>query len=278
MSAPDVIDLFAGPGGWDEGVRPLGLRPLGFEKNPDACATAMAAGHARVQADIASLNPLDYAGATGLIASPPCQGWSLAGKGKGRQDAVALLARLALVHSAADVDQAIADLHRDMTDDRSLLVLEPLRWALHLRPAWLAWEQVPTVLPIWADCARILREHGYTTQTAVLSAEQYGVPQTRKRAVLIARDAATSAELGPVEMPRPTHSRFYPRSPERMDPGMPSWVSMKAALNWGLSDRPAPTITAGGTGSGGGPEPIAHLDRYTGRPGWRSRQEGPERT
>lgn len=34
-----AVDLFAGAGGWDEGIRPLGIQPLGVELDPDACAT-----------------------------------------------------------------------------------------------------------------------------------------------------------------------------------------------------------------------------------------------
>jgi DNA (cytosine-5)-methyltransferase 1 len=38
----EVIDLFAGAGGWDEGLRRLGLRSLGVETDRWACATARA--------------------------------------------------------------------------------------------------------------------------------------------------------------------------------------------------------------------------------------------
>jgi hypothetical protein len=32
VSRPTLdVDLFAGPGGWDEGVAPLGMRPVEFE-------------------------------------------------------------------------------------------------------------------------------------------------------------------------------------------------------------------------------------------------------
>lgn len=42
---------------------------------------------------------------------------------------------------------------------------------------------------------------------------------------------------------------------------------MREAGHYGMSDRPAPTITGGGTETGGA-EPIAHLDRYTNREDW----------
>lgn len=271
-----TIDLFAGPGGWDTGAAALGLRPLGIEWDDAAVQTAQAAGHLRYQADISELDPLMFHGATGLIASPPCQGFSMAGKGKGRRDSVEMLDRLTRhVRTAADLDMVIRSLHDDMTDDRSLLVLEPLRWALALTPSWLAWEQVPAVLPIWDACATILRRIGYTVATGNLQAEQYGVPQTRKRAILVARAPWFTAQHGPAALPTPTHSRYHSRTPHRIDSGVLPWVSMAEALSWGLADRPAPTVTGGGTETGGA-EPIAHLSRYVGREGWvQRRNSGP---
>jgi len=238
----DVIDLFAGPGGWDEGARPLGIEPLGIEWDEAACATGRAAGHRRVQADVAALDPLAVAAehmagpVQGLIASPPCQGFSTAGSGRGRADSVLMLEALAHTHTLAELDAAIRWLHQHMTDDKSLLALEPLRWALALTPRWLAWEQVPAVLPLWEACAVILREHGYSVEVRKMHAEQYGVPQTRQRAILVAR----AWWLAEVAMPVPTHSRYYPRTPAKLDPGLLPWVSMAEALSgagWSDGDR-----------------------------------------
>jgi DNA (cytosine-5)-methyltransferase 1 len=127
----------------------------------------------------------------------------------------------------------------------------------------VALEQVPTVLPVWEACAEVMREWGYEVKVEILNAEQYGVPQTRKRAILVARRG------GPVHMPKPTHSRYYSRTPEKLDPGVKKWVSMAEALGWrGLTSRPSPTITGGGTEAGGA-EPIAKFhERYTGIPEW----------
>ena len=47
-----ILDLFAGPGGWDEGAAMIGLTDtVGVELDKWACATAEAAGHARIQSD-----------------------------------------------------------------------------------------------------------------------------------------------------------------------------------------------------------------------------------
>ena len=229
-----VIDSFAGPGGWDQGLKMLGYtgRVVGIEWDTDACQTGIAAGHERVQLDVREARALfNGETITGTIASPPCQGFSLAGKGRGRADAALVLEALEHVTDLPDLDNAIADLADVMTDERTTLVLEPLRWALVHWPRWLAWEQVPAVQPLWDSCAVILRAHGYSVDTRVLNAEQYGVPQTRRRAVLVAH-----RELA-VALPTPTHSRYYPRTPTKLDPGVLPWVSMSDALGWGLPDR-----------------------------------------
>lgn len=226
-----ALDLFAGPGGWDEGVRPLGLAPLGIEIDESACATGEAAGHRRLRADVAALDPLSVGGGSpvdGLLASPPCQGFSIAGKSRGLADARALLAAIPRMLDGGDVRPG---LRAAMSDPRSILALEPLRWTLALGPMWTAWEQVPAVLPIWEASAAALRTVGYSTDVGLLSAEQFGLAQTRRRAFLVARLD------GSARLPVPTHSRFHPKSPTTLDPGVARWSTMTDALGWETTDR-----------------------------------------
>jgi DNA (cytosine-5)-methyltransferase 1 len=77
-----------------------------------------------------------------------------------------------------------------------------MRYAAELRPRWIALEQVPPVLPIWQYMADRLRGLGYRPWTGILSAEEYGVPQTRKRAILV---ASLDGRVGP---PAPTHQAY----------------------------------------------------------------------
>ena len=252
-----IVDLFAGPGGWDEGLRLLGVTDaLGIELDEAACLTAEAAGHARQRADIAKTDPLSVAellALYGLIGSPPCPGFSAAGKGLGRKDFELLLGAIDMIGASFDVDTILDDVRARQHDPRSALTLEPLRWALALQPEWVALEQVPTVLPLWEAYAPILRGAGYNVWTGNLQAEQYGVPQTRKRALLM-------ASRGHVERPAPTHSHYYPRSPERLDEGVRKWVSMADGLDWGMTHRPSMTVTGGGTSTGGA-EPFGNAAR-----------------
>lgn len=188
-----ILDLYAGPGGWSTGLRMLDQTTsmLGFELDDSACDTAEAAGHSRHRGDLTELDPVDFGSATGLIASPPCTGFSMAGKGHGRKDLELILGAL----PTCDIEMVRLLEY----DHRSSLVLEPLRWINALNPEWVAMEQVPAVLPVWQAYAELLTTRGYSTWSGLVQAEQHGVPQTRKRAVLLA------SRTREVNRPTPTH-------------------------------------------------------------------------
>jgi DNA (cytosine-5)-methyltransferase 1 len=203
-----LLDLFAGPGGWDEGARLAGYTGpiVGLEWNRDACRTAVAAGHWRIQADVATYPTAPFVGKVdGLIASPPCQSFSQAGNRGG------------------------------LDDERGQLVWQPLRWARALMPRWVAFEQVPDVFPIWQIIAAALRELGYTAWTGVLNAADFGVAQTRTRAFLVARSDGVPARL-----PTPTHSSDG--GADLFGDGLQPWVSIADALGWEEHQRPARTV------------------------------------
>ncbi|MFQ3559507.1 DNA cytosine methyltransferase [Streptomyces gramineus] len=241
-----VLDLFAGPGGWSQGLSALGLRDVGIEIDPFACATRSAAGHATIRADVAAYPTGPLRGkVSGLIGSPPCQTFSAAGLRAGNDD-------MDLCHQGLDDlargNDTRAALRTTCADPRSLLVVEPLRFALDLRPDWIALEEVPAVAPLFAHIAGILRTLGYSVWTGVLNAADYGVPQTRRRALLLASLTRTAAP------PEPTHAKD-PGPDTLFGPALVPWVTMADALGWGATDRPTPTVTAGG-GKSGGPEPF----------------------
>jgi DNA (cytosine-5)-methyltransferase 1 len=186
------LDLFAGAGGWEAG----GLDAIGIELDPAACATRRAAGLLTIRADVARYPAAVFAGKVeGLVASPPCQDFSQAGKRRG------------------------------LSSERGQLVWQPGFWTAWLRPRWAAFEQVPDVLEIWQETAWELAQLGYSTWTGILNAADYGVPQTRRRAILIA-----SLDRKVVCPPAPTHSDQR-RGLSLF--GLPPWVTMAEALGWG---------------------------------------------
>lgn len=255
----DVIrEDFSGAGGCSEGKRLAGVtadRVIGIEANQAAAATAVAAGHERVVADVRSdfiRGSRAWANLVGYTAGPPCQTFSMAGNGTGRRALGSLILAADKVALGMLPEDAMAAVHDDELDERSLLVLEPMLVIGRHRPGWVLLEQVPAVLPIWERLAEILAERfDYHVTTAILNAEQYGVPQTRRRAILAARLDRD------VAMPTPTHSRFYTRDRSRLDPGVAKWVSMAEALGWGMTERPSMTVMGGGTATGG-PEPFGN--------------------
>lgn len=178
-----IVDLFAGPGGWDEALRRLGRTDVvGIDVDPWACATAAAAGHRRIQADIAGYPAGHLRGhVEGLIASPPCPAFSSAGKKLGRSDVPAIRAHLHAAGRGGWTAPAAA-----WADPTSALTLEPLRWVLATRPNWVALEQVPAVLTLWQTYALVLENLGYLTWCGVVDAADYGVPQNRRRAIFTA--------------------------------------------------------------------------------------------
>ncbi|QYX82849.1 DNA cytosine methyltransferase [Streptomyces akebiae] len=252
-----ILDLFAGPGGWSHALTVLGARDIGLEWDEWACKTRAMAGQLTIRTDVARYPTWIFSGRIlGLIASPPCQAWSMAGK------------RLGLVDQPL-VHQAVADLAagRDTreqllaacADERSLLAAEPMRYLHALNtvgePEWVAMEEVPDVLPLWKQYAAILRTWGFSVWVGILNAADYGVPQTRRRALLLA------SRVRIAEPPPPTHAQLA--EPESLfGPGRARWVSMAEALGWGATDRPVPTVCAGG-GPGGGPEPFPSGSRKT---------------
>ena len=270
-----IVDLFAGPGGLDTAALALDIPTIGVEWDDGACATREREGHATEQGDVRDFGPDDFPSANVLVGGPPCQTFTVAGHGAGRRalDQVFTFAdRLARRDDPALVR---ADL-KALSDERTGLVLEPLRWALQAQDAGrpyqaIVLEQVPAVLPVWRVYGEILRTNGYTVaEPAILHTEQYGVPQTRRRAILIARWTGRGAMLPTgVRLPEPTHCRYSAgakQSRQTMLDGVAPWISMGEALrryrseafevvsNYGTggdpkargrrrSDEPAATVT-----------------------------------
>lgn len=224
-----IVDLFAGPGGWEVALDLLGVddEVVGIEWDPAACDTRAAAGHRTIRADVAEYPTEPFAGRVdGIIGSPPCQAFSVAGKGEGREDVPAIVDA---VRDLVDGRDTRAARRAECGDPRSILVVEPVRWVRDLRPTWIALEQVPPVAELWRAYAEVFRSWGYSTWSGVVNAADFGVPQTRKRAVLLASNAIPVVPPAATHAATPTASLFGPE--------LAQWVTGAAALGW---DTPLP--------------------------------------
>lgn len=243
MTSYNVIDLFAGPGGLDVGAHWLGMTTTGIEIDADACTTRKNAELTTEQGDVRKYGPARFPKANVLTGGPPCQTYTLAGKGSGRQ---ALNKVISIAEAMAEEVDAAQSLHK-FEDERTGLVLEPLRWALEAIKAQrpyeaIVLEQVPAVLPIWEAIGRVLRTNGYGVDHGILRTEQFGVPQTRRRAILVARWEDD------VSLPEPTHEHFIKKADPQTDIGLLPWVPMHMVLK-----RKEPFTVVSNYGSGGDP-------------------------
>ncbi|MEU4600190.1 DNA cytosine methyltransferase [Nocardia sp. NPDC023988] len=225
----DMVDLFAGPGGLDVAARWLGLDVYGFEWDRNACATRAAAGLNDRPHDVRDFGPKDVPGAWILTGGPPCQTFTVAGSGAGRKALDEVLSFVDRMGAGIPVADELAKLE----DERTGLVVEPLRWALEAFRSGspykvIVLEQVPAVLPIWERMGVLLEGIGYKAKAQVVRTEQFGVPQTRRRAILIA------VRADEYRFPKVTH-RPYRKGVDRAvgKPDELAWETMGDALSRG---------------------------------------------
>jgi DNA (cytosine-5)-methyltransferase 1 len=219
-----MLDTFAGAGGWDLGARAHGITDIDrVEIWAPANATAAAAGFAPPVAEDVRRYHVKPGVHDIQTHSPSCRAFAICGKGEGRAQLDRILA--AVRNMGAGSQMVTMGIHPD-----AALTLEPLRLILEGEPRAVACEQAPSVLPIWQAYAEVLQQHGYATWAGIVDAADFDVPQQRKRAVLLARRDRAEVLLPILVTPA---------------------VTMAEALSWGMTHRPAYTITGGGTYTGG---------------------------
>jgi len=169
---PTAIDLFSGAGGLTLGLRQAHFKVVGAVEIDDLAAETYRTNFPGVRLWEMDIRELTVArvlrelrlrpGQLGLLAGcPPCQGFSTLRSLNG---------------------------HRAVDDDRNDLVLQFDRFVRGLRPRAVMLENVPGLAtdPRLADLVASLKAMGYTVTTGVLDASKFGVPQRRRRMILVA--------------------------------------------------------------------------------------------
>jgi DNA (cytosine-5)-methyltransferase 1 len=167
-----ALDLFSGCGGLSLGLKRAGFRVLGGVEIDSVAADSYELNHPDVhllRKDVLLVKARTWRKQLGLeegeldllAGCPPCQGYSsLRTRNGGKQN----------------------------RDRRNSLVREMLRFARAFKPKAVMMENVPGLMGKAAllDLERGLRRLGYKVRCEVRDAQFYGVPQRRKRLILVA--------------------------------------------------------------------------------------------
>ncbi len=160
---PNAVALFCGAGGLSLGFKRAGFEIL-FATDCDRDAIATYRIHSSStevrEEDIKQLNPsIIPKGIDILLGGPPCQGFSSAGQ-------------------------------KFWADTRNKLLTEYVRVLNELRPKWFLMENVEGLLTAWdgqyiSEAVKAFLSLGYNVTLEKIYAHAYGVPQRRKRVVIV---------------------------------------------------------------------------------------------
>jgi DNA (cytosine-5)-methyltransferase 1 len=167
-----AIDLFSGCGGLTLGLKLAGFNVVAAIENDPLAVETYKANHSEVLVchdDIRNVSAASLrkrlklkAGELDLLAGcPPCQGFSALRTRNGA---------------------------RQKRDKRNRLITNMLRFARAFRPKTIMMENVPGLAVHWSfkDLCRGLRKLGYRIEWDIKDARHYGVPQRRRRLIMVA--------------------------------------------------------------------------------------------
>ena len=181
-----AIDLFCGAGGLTEGLRQAGYHVLAGNDFDEAAGATFSATHQEARflgGPVQNISATQLLRAAQLkkgeldclVGGPPCQAFS------------------------------VYNHQRGMHDERSQLFKEYLRLVEGLNPRWVVMENVTGILSAGQGVAvqailKGLNDLGYNVEFQTLRAEDYGVPQERRRVVFIGNRVGK-----PIVFPQKTH-------------------------------------------------------------------------
>ncbi|MCU6792467.1 DNA cytosine methyltransferase [Paenibacillus sp. WQ 127069] len=234
---PIAIDLFAGAGGMSEALKTAGFDVQGAIEYDKVFASTYEKNHGHHVwiDDIRKVSCAEFGEKYKIIpreldllaGCSPCQGFSkqFSYKNNKKNEENALFTEIE------------ADERREKKEDeRNLLVFEYLRFVRYFSPKYILFENVPGILShpqIFNDfIAKLKRKQqnypGYYIQFNTINAADYGVPQRRKRFVLIGkrRDLHDGERIENI-YPRATHCN--PKKTNESE-GRNPWVSLREVI------------------------------------------------
>lgn len=175
---PKVIDLFAGVGGLSLGFEKAGFDVVIANEYDSPIATAYQYNHKNTKMIVGDITSIDlnetfgkYVGKIDvIIGGPPCQGFSQKGQRK------------------------------TINDERNFLFKYYVKVVDLVKPTYFVMENVPNLLTaekgyFRKELIELFDTIGYKLNMGVLNASDYGVPQNRRRAVIIGKYRNVAPEL-----------------------------------------------------------------------------------
>lgn len=171
-------DLFCGVGGFTQGLESAGLECVLAVDNDKYAVEAYRINHKThdcLELDLSLLEnqaivaaKLKMQGVDLIVGGPPCQGFSIFGKRR-------------FVNTKK---------HDVQSDERNDLVFAFANIVVKAQPNWFIMENVPGIISAHKgsyveEIRRFFSAHEYKTEVKIINAADYGVPQTRKRFILI---------------------------------------------------------------------------------------------
>lgn len=176
-SSPTVTSLFSGCGGLDQGFAKSGYKLIAAFDSDEHAIQAFNLNH-KIKAEQVEIGEgfnIPFSSDV-VIAGPPCQGFSTGGGYKDVDPRNALLLTTCRAIAKSDVKLAVIENVASLTNRKNKAYLEA--------------------------ALSILTEGGYYCEYAVLTASDFGVPQRRRRTVIIARSSARPfGGVTPIETP-----------------------------------------------------------------------------
>ena len=165
---PAVIDVFAGVGGLSLGFEAAGFDVVLANEYDSSIADAYQRNHKKTHMVVGDITKIDfqevfspYAGKIDVvIGGPPCQGFSQKG------------------------------MRKTIHDERNFLFKYYVKAVEFLKPQYFVMENVPNLLTaergyFKSEIYELFQRLGYNLTSGVLNAADYGVPQNRRRAVIV---------------------------------------------------------------------------------------------